>query len=264
MNPTGTAVNPAVLFLTKMERHYIYLASTESTNNDLKARIAAADGPVFDVIAAKTQTGGRGRLGRSFFSPPGGLYFSVALPLGKADADVSCLTLTAGLSVCTALEDLCGIAPRIKWPNDLYLNGKKLCGILCELVSGHTPTAVVGIGVNLNARPEEIPAELKEKMTSLRAEGVTPPPPEALIKTITEKLDRAVYEDRALTDRAAMGRCLEQIRKRSFLDGKTVCWTVNGETVSGIFRGVADNGAALLQLPDGTIRAVVFGEITVR
>lgn len=246
-----------------MNRHFIHLPSTASTNTDLKARIGAAKGPVYDVISADRQTGGRGRLGRTFFSPPGGLYVSVALPLTGEETDLPCLTLLAGLCVCTALEDLCGVAPRIKWPNDLYLNGKKLCGILCELVGGEIPTAVVGIGVNLNARPEEIPAELKEKMTSLRAEGVTPPPPEALIKTITEKLDRAVYEDRALTDKTALARFLGQIRDRSYLDGRTVGWTVNGETVSGTFQGIADNGAALLQLPDGTTRAVVFGEITV-
>ena len=246
-----------------MNRHFIHLPSTVSTNTDLKARIGAAKGPVYDVISADRQTGGRGRLGRTFFSPPGGLYVSVALPLTGEETDLPCLTLLAGLCVCTALEDLCGVTPRIKWPNDLYLNGKKLCGILCELVGGEIPTAVVGIGVNLNARPEEIPAELKEKMTSLRAEGVTPPPPEALIKAITEKLDRAVYEDRALTDKTALARYLGQIRDRSYLDGRTVGWTVNGETVSGTFQGIADNGAALLQLPDGTTRAVAFGEITV-
>lgn len=246
-----------------MNRHFIHLTSTASTNTDLKSRIAAADGPVFDVVSADRQTGGRGRLGRTFFSPPGGLYASVSLPLTGEETDLPCLTLLAGLCVCTALEDLCGIAPRIKWPNDLYLNGKKLCGILCELVGGSPPTAVVGIGVNLNARPAEIPAELKEKMTSLRAEGVTPPPPKVLIEAITERLDRAVYEDRALTDKTALARYLGQIRERSCLDGRTVGWSVNGEALTGIFRGIADNGAALLQLPDGTTRAVVFGEITI-
>lgn len=248
----------------KIDRHFIHLTSTISTNTDLKARIAAADGPVSDVLFADRQTGGRGRLGRAFFSPPGGLYTSVALPLTGEETEIPCLTLLAGLCVCTALEDLCGVAPRIKWPNDLYLNGKKLCGILCELVSGTPPTAVVGIGVNLNARPAEIPAELTEKMTSLRAEGVNPPPPKVLIKAVAERLDRAVYEDRALADKTALAGYLGQIRERSFLDGKTVGWTVNGETVSGTFRGIADNGAALLQLPDGMIRAVAFGEITVK
>ena len=119
-----------------MNRHFIHLTSTASTNTDLKSRIAAAKGPVYDVISADRQTGGRGRLGRTFFSPPGGLYVSVALPLTGEETDLPCLTLLAGLCVCTALEDLCDVAPRIKWPNDLYLNGKKLCGILCELVGG--------------------------------------------------------------------------------------------------------------------------------
>lgn len=246
-----------------MKRQYIYLATTASTNTDLKARIAAADGPVFDVIAAKTQTGGRGRLGRSFFSPPGGLYFSAALPLEGTETNIPCLTLAAGLCVCTALEDLCGVRPQIKWPNDICLNGRKLCGILCELVSGRIPTAVAGVGINLTAMKDEIPDKLKDKMTSLWAERIPVPAPDALLKAIVDRLDRAVYTDRVLTDRTALAYLLGQIRDRSFLDGKTVGWTVNGKTVSGTFQGIADDGAALLRMPDGTTRTVVSGEITV-
>ena len=242
-------------------RNYITLASTESTNNDLKARIAAADGPVYDVIMAKTQTGGRGRLGRSFFSPPGGLYFSAALPLDGKETNIPCLTLAAGLCVCEALEDLCGIAPRIKWPNDLYLNGKKLCGILCELVGGKTPTVIVGAGVNMTAPKDAIPEELREKITSLWAEKVTVPAPGALMKDIVKRLDRAVYEDRILTDETVAASYMEQVSARSFLTGKTVRVAVNGVSLTGVFAGVAPNGAALLRLPDGAETQLISGEI---
>ena len=244
-----------------MKRPLIRLTATTSTNTDLKARIAAADGPVFDVIVAETQTGGRGRLGRSFFSPPGGLYFSAAFPLTGAETNVPCLTLVAGLCVCEALEESCGIAPQIKWPNDIYLNGKKLCGILCELVSGKTPAAVVGAGVNLNAQKDDIPAELRDKMTSLRAEGVAPPPPEDLLKSIVEKLDRAVYKDRVLSDSAAAEACMARVAERSFLTGKTVSFTRNDAALTGVFTGIAPTGAALIRLPDGSVEQIVSGEI---
>ncbi|MBQ6117754.1 MAG: biotin--[Clostridia bacterium] len=246
-----------------IDRRFIHLNSTASTNNDLKARIAAADGPVWDVISAKTQTGGRGRLGRSFFSPPGGLYFSAALPLKGTETNIPCLTLAAGLCVCTALEEACGIAPRIKWPNDVYLNGKKLCGILCELVTGRTPAAVVGAGVNLTVQKSGIPEELQDKMTSLRAEGVSAPAPDALVRSIVEKLDKAVYVDRILSDASAAANYMEQVSARSLLTGKTVSFAADGQSLSGVFTGVSPTGAALIRLPDGTTRAVVSGEITV-
>lgn len=246
---------------TMTKRNIIRLNTTTSTNDDLKARIAAADGPVFDVVTAKMQTGGRGRLGRSFFSPPGGLYFSVALPLDGTETNIPCLTLVAGLCVCEALEDLCGIAPRIKWPNDLYLNGKKLCGILCELAHGRTLTAVAGVGVNLTAPKETIPEDLRQKVTSLWAENVPVPAPAALMKDIIDRLDRAVYEDRVLSDEAAAARYIDRVQARGYLTGKSVACVVNGVALTGVFAGVAPTGAALLRLPDGSIRPIISGEI---
>ena len=244
------------------ERNIIQLNTTASTNDDLKARIAAADGPVYDVITAKMQTGGRGRLGRSFYSPPGGLYFSVALPLDGTETNIPCLTLVAGLCVCEALEELCGVAPRIKWPNDLYLNGKKLCGILCELVNGKTSAAVAGVGVNMTAPKNAIPEELRQKVTSLWAEKIPVPAPGALMKEIIDRLDRAVYEDRVLSDEAATARYIGRVQARGFLTGKAVACVVNGVTLTGVFAGVAPNGAALLRLPDGTTKKIISGEMT--
>ena len=243
------------------ERNIIQLNATASTNDDLKARIAASDGPVWDVVTAKMQTGGRGRLGRSFFSPPGGLYFSAALPLTGTETNVPCLTLVAGLCVCEALEDLCGIEPRIKWPNDLYLNGKKLCGILCELVNGKTLTAVAGVGVNLTAPKETIPEELRQKVTSLWAEKVSVPAPAALMKDVIDRLDRAVYQDRVLSDEAAAARYIGRVQARGYLTGKTVSCVVNGVTLTGVFAGVAPTGAALLRLLDGSERQIISGEM---
>lgn len=244
------------------KRNIIRLNTTSSTNDDLKARIAAADGPVWDVIAAKMQTGGRGRLGRSFYSPPGGLYFSVALPLDGTETNVPCLTLVAGLCVCEALEDLCGVAPRIKWPNDLYLNGKKLCGILCEMVNGKTLTAVAGVGVNMTAPQNAIPEELRQKVTSLWAEKIPVPAPAALMKDIIDRLDRAVYGDRVLSDASAAARYIDRVQARGYLTGKAVACVVNGVTLTGVFAGVAPNGAALLRLPDGSTKKIISGEMT--
>ena len=245
------------------ERTFIRLPATASTNDDLKAMVAAADAPLYAVVSAAAQTGGRGRLGRSFFSPPGGLYFSASFPLTGEETNLPCLTLVAGLCVCEALEESCGAAPLIKWPNDLYLNGKKLCGILCELAHGKTPAAVVGVGVNLSAAKDGIPAELQTKMTSLAAEGVAPPPPEGLLKNIVERLDRAVYGDRILANASAAARYVDRIQPRSYLTGQTVRCTVNGAPLTGVFTGVSPTGAALVRLSDGSEKQIISGELTV-
>ena len=246
------------------DRRFIHIDRTASTNDAVKAMIAASEEPVYAVVSARTQTGGRGRLGRSFFSPPGGLYFSASFPLTGEETNLPCLTLIAGLCVCEALEALCGVAPAIKWPNDLYLNGKKLCGILCELVGGKTPSAVVGVGVNLTARDDEIPAELRGKMTSLAAEGVAAPAREELLKAAAERLDRAVYDERALADAAVAARCMAAVDRRSCLTGQTVSRAESGVVVTGVFTGVSPAGEAILRLPDGSERRVISGELTVQ
>ena len=97
--------------------------------------------------------------------------------------------------------------------------------------------------------------------TSLSAEGVAPPPPDDLIAAFVDKLDRAVYEDRALIDEAAAARFVDRMQPRSYLAGKTVKCVVNGAPLTGVFTGVAPTGAALLRLPDGSVREIISGEI---
>jgi len=124
---------------------------------------AARDG---EIIIAESQTAGRGRYGRKFFSPPGGgVYLSAVLCLEKLPAgEPALITALAAVSVCEALEAVTGKSPRIKWVNDIFLDGKKICGILTETVtepgSGQR-FAVVGIGVNLFMPEEGFPEELK-------------------------------------------------------------------------------------------------------
>jgi BirA family biotin operon repressor/biotin-[acetyl-CoA-carboxylase] ligase len=126
--------------------------SIDSTNNRAK-ELAAQGAPHGTAVIAGTQTGGRGRYGRSFASPPGGLYMSVVLKIAGADTEL--MTAAAAVAVCRAVERVTGLQPRIKWVNDVLIDGKKVCGILCETVSG-AEWAVAGIGVNTGAVPEEV------------------------------------------------------------------------------------------------------------
>ena len=146
---------------------WVVLEETDSTNRVAK-ELARQGAPHGTAVLAKRQTAGRGRLGRSFFSPEGGLYLSVILrPQCKPEERVL-MTPMAAVAVCRALEERLGISPRIKWVNDLYLQGKKLCGILCE---GCGDAVIVGIGLNLHTPeggfPQDIPAVAPEPAPGL-------------------------------------------------------------------------------------------------
>ena len=132
----------------------------DSTNLRLKeaARAGMASAPC--LLIADSQTAGRGRLGRTFVSPPGaGLYMSLlcAPPAGTGSGGV---TILAAVAVCRAIEELTGLSPKIKWVNDLFLGGKKVCGILAE---GLEAGVILGIGVNLISPPGGYPPEVITK-----------------------------------------------------------------------------------------------------
>ena len=243
--------------LLPFARTFLFLEETDSTNTELKNRVRAADGPVFEVIAANRQRAGRGRSGRSFFSPAGGVYFSASYPLCGAEPAPAFLSLLAGLAAAETLEARCGAPIRIKWPNDLYLHGKKLAGILTEFVSEKN-TAVMGIGVNLTLSPADLPPELRETVTSLAAEGCPLPDRETLVREIAETCDRWVYGENALLRTAGFA---ERVDARSFLTGKRVTRTAGDETVAGTALRIDPDGALVLALPDGGERRITFGII---
>lgn len=140
----------------------------DSTNNEAKRR-AAEDCSSCILYAADCQTSGRGRRGHDFYSPKGsGVYFTLALPVCGDPADVQMLTCAAGVAVCEAIKALSGKKPQIKWVNDVYLDGKKVAGILAELVLDQTNrpiSVIVGVGINLTT--QTFPAEFASKAGSI-------------------------------------------------------------------------------------------------
>ena len=239
----------------------MHVAQTGSTNDDMKRMLRSPDAPPCPVLVAGRQTGGRGRVGRSFYSPDGGLYFSAAYPLPADAKDPALLTLLAGLAACKELETACGDGFSIKWPNDLYLNGRKLGGILTELVSlPFGLCAVVGVGLNLTLAAENVPADLADKLTSLAIENKRVPEKKALARAITARLDRAVYRRGALGGNIAP--YIAQINARSFLTGKTIFAENAGTTVRGTVSGVSPSGALIVDTVDGP-REIRYGEVKI-
>lgn len=167
---------------------FLHLDEIDSTNSYLKRLGCDADGEI--CVFADSQTGGRGRRGRDFSSPDGGLYMSFTTPAGD-DPLSDCVTARAAVAVCRAVEAMCGIAVQIKWVNDIFCGNKKLCGILCEALSdggGRFCRIVIGIGINMASA---LPPELCDIATSVEAEGGNIPDRRALCERIVSEYLRA-------------------------------------------------------------------------
>jgi BirA family biotin operon repressor/biotin-[acetyl-CoA-carboxylase] ligase len=234
----------------------LHEATVGSTNALLKDR-AREGAPEWTVVVADRQTGGRGRGERAWVSPPGNLYLSVLLR--PTFTRVTLLPLVAGLAVADAVLEQ-GVDARLKWPNDVLANGKKLAGILTESASSARGVdwVVIGIGVNLDPS-----APLPETATSVHAvTGVGDLEPsvrrEAVAAAVLGRL--GVWYDALRQDG---GRALVAAWTERALPwwGSTVQVTSGGDVLRGVVRGVDDDGALVLELPGGERRAVFSGEV---
>ena len=224
----------------------------DSTNLFLR-RLAdtAEDGT---AVIARRQSAGRGRSGRGFLSPEGGLYLSVLRrPACGADR-LPTLTPVAAVAVCRAIERVCALRCGIKWPNDVVLCGKKVCGILVESVlGGARPCVIVGVGINANT--PSFPEELREIASSLSEAYGGPVELDALAAALLEELD-ACY-DAWLEDPLF---CLDEYRGLCLTPGHEVL--VGGRR--GLARAIAEDYALLVDWADGGSERVRFGEVSVR
>ena len=227
----------------------------DSTNTRLK-EWARQGTPSGTVLLAEAQTAGRGRLGRSFASPPGGLYLSCLLRPELPPESVGELTARAAVAVRRAMGRCCGLRPEIKWVNDLLWQGKKLCGILCETVlrRDRVESMVVGIGVNVNAGPEDFPPELRETAGSLSMTGLPVPEKCALAAEIILALDALA------ADFPAAGEAYwKEYRDHCVTLGQNVTLSDG----SAAFAEDLDRDySLLLRLPDGSRRKLRSGEAT--
>jgi BirA family biotin operon repressor/biotin-[acetyl-CoA-carboxylase] ligase len=237
-----------------------WLDSTHSTN-DVAARLAEAGAAEGTTIVAETQTAGRGRHGRSWFSPRGaGLYVSVILRPGaeivKEASPVSLLTLASGVVIAEAVRAATGLPARIKWPNDVLVGGRKLAGILAEsaLHGGALQFVVVGFGVNL--RQAAYPPEIASRVTSIEAETTRPPDRALILAEIVAMMGERYADLRAGRFDAILGAW----RELASLSGAPVEW----DSPSGIVRGRAediDRHGALLVRVGGKLERIVAGEV---
>lgn len=164
----------------------VHHETTASTNDDVAAlRDQGARERV--AVVADEQGQGRGREGRTFASPRGGLYVSLLLPVAPASVPHAVVAFAA-LSVCEAIEANAPVTCGIKWPNDIWIEGRKVAGILLEAAGAERPV-VIGIGVNVAATPETLPASVRAQTTSLADEAGMPPTRDALLVSLLQGID---------------------------------------------------------------------------
>lgn len=242
-------------------KHICYFKELDSTN--IRAKQEADSGAVEGtLIVTDKQTAGRGRRGRSWNSPAGvNVYFTLILkPVYEPDK-AAMVTLVMALAVAEGITLTCGLDAEIKWPNDVVVNGKKVCGILTEMSMEHDRIRHVVVGVGVNAGLQEFPPEIAATAASLEAECKRPVSRTALVANILEAFEKYYEGFRRELSLSGIrekynGRLVNRDREVRVLDPK-------GE-FQGVARGINEAGELLVEHDDGSVTAVFAGEVSVR
>jgi BirA family biotin operon repressor/biotin-[acetyl-CoA-carboxylase] ligase len=236
-----------------------YFSELESTNR-WAFKLAQAGAAEGEVVIAESQTRGKGRLGRSWFSPPGlNLYLSVVLKPKLAPAEAPKLTLVSAVALAETVQSFLGAPPAIKWPNDITVGSKKLAGILTESSCNfeRLDFVVVGVGVNLNLPGDLLPDDIRDRATSL------------LILT-GEPVDRNFFARELIQ---SLDRCYGELESRGFpwvarrweshfeLRDRRVRVEMGEERLTGIARGIDGDGALVIEMDGGALKKIIAGDV---
>ena len=228
---------------------------TGSTNTDAK-KLAENGAPHGTVVLAGHQTAGRGRMGRQFLSPAGtGIYMSVILRPEQKATGLMHLTCAAAVAMCDAVEAVCGFRPQVKWINDLVWQNKKLGGILTELSvksDGTVNYAIVGIGINVLAAPEEM-VHIADCLSSAAGQTIDP-----------AKLAAAMIHAMSQLELSQKQAIMDRYRSNCLTLGKEVVILRADQKQYGKALSISDDGDLTVELTDGSLVSVSSGEVSVR
>ncbi|HYP29255.1 MAG TPA: biotin--[acetyl-CoA-carboxylase] ligase [Blastocatellia bacterium] len=244
--------------MAKLGSEVLHFDSLPSTNDRARDMALAGSAEGTAIVAAR-QTSGRGRMGRSWSSPAGeGLYLSVILRPQVRPAEAQVITLAAAVAVCETLAEDFGARADIKWPNDVLVGGRKICGILVEsaIEGDFVQYAILGIGVNL--RQTGFPEEIRSTATSLLIETGKSVPPDEVLEPLFERLDLRYRQ--SLEDPGAVVRRWEELS--SCARGCRVRVTSFDSIIEGTTRGLSEGGGLLIEVSDGETREIVSGEVS--
>lgn len=247
---------------TKVIGKTIHCFSEVASTNDLAKEMAAIGAKEGTVIIAETQTRGKGRLGRKWASPRGGIWLSTILRPKLSAKDIPKLTLTISLAVAKAINQLFNLKTEVKWPNDVLINARKVCGILTEANTRGDKTnfVVVGIGINANIELDSLPKKVRENATSLKHVLKREIDREQFLRVLLEKFERYYVM-------LAKGKFNSVLK-----EWKSLCGFLNSyvevasleEKIEGWAIDVDENGALIIRLRDGTLREVLSGDVNLK
>jgi BirA family transcriptional regulator, biotin operon repressor / biotin---[acetyl-CoA-carboxylase] ligase len=242
LRPPGAGQNP-------LGGPIVHLDRTGSTNDDARS-LAASGAPAGTVVLAEEQTAGRGRQGRTWVAPRG-RALTLSVVVRAAGEALALLPLTAAVAVCEACELATEVRCAVKWPNDVWIEGRKVAGILIES-RPQEGWAVIGVGLNVETTREELGPDLRDSATSLSIATGAEVAREAVLDSLLERL----------ADRLAMAReqLLPAYRERDALYGHAIAWDAGTERVEGEAAGVDEEGNLVVFTTDGET-ALSAGEV---
>jgi BirA family transcriptional regulator, biotin operon repressor / biotin---[acetyl-CoA-carboxylase] ligase len=246
-----------VLTTSSVGRRWVFLRQAVSTN-DVARELACEGAPEGTLVVAEHQTAGRGRLNRRWHAPPGSsLLLSLVFRPSLAPHQMQWLTMACGLAVVDAVAASTGLQAGLKWPNDVLIGACKVGGILTEveLRGEEVDHAVVGIGLNVNLDPRQIPEDLPVPASSLSHELGRPVDRLDLLRVLLQAV-----EDRYMALRRGRSPHEEWAQRLTTL-GQRVVVRQGGERLEGVAEGVGAEGALLLRLPDGRQKRILAGDI---
>lgn len=259
--PVSGEVTPS-LSTERFGRNLVFHEKVDSTN--VKAKILARQGASEGtVLVADSQTGGRGRMGRAWVSPPGAnLYFSVVLRPPVPPSRLSQIPLLAAAAIHQALDSSVeGIVAMIKWPNDILIGGRKVCGILCEMETEPDMTHFVIVGIGINVNLENIPAEIGDIATSLFLESGNEHSRADILSAILNCFE-PLYDRWLEAD--DLRDVLPYLERYAWLKDRDVTVEQYRSTLAGRVRGLTGTGELLLEAQNGRVHVVSSGEAHIK
>jgi len=233
-----------------------YFEETDSTNR--QARMLAKDGAKHGtLVIADTQSAGRGRRGRGWISPAGeGVFMSLIVRPNEQPSQVAKMSLTLALAVGRAIEQVTGLDARIKWPNDIVIDGRKVCGLLLEMDATAEKVESIVAGVGINVHQTQFDEEIAHTASSLDLLAGKRVSRSAIVRAFLAEFERAM----ALADEAMM----DAYRARSATIGQTVQVIGLNGTYTGTAKGITQSGTLLVELETGEVREVLAADVSVR
>jgi len=218
---------------------------------DIARELARDDCPPFTVVIAERQRKGRGRLRRSWHSEDGGLYFTVVLRPDLPPALCTRVIFTASVELCRTLEHRCGMAPKVKWPNDILVEDRKICGMLSEMEAEADRVSYLNIGIGLNVNNDPSPPEADA--TSLRLLLGRAVDRKALLAEFLNRFETCLGD-------APSSEVMEAWKRRSGTLNRPVRVVTRDTVYEGLAVDIDDDGALRLRMPDGTEQRVIHGD----